>query len=103
LRSFKSITSEAFSELSSKPEAAPVFLFLASSLNVELVYSILKGVTQFGYLTLADQTREDVKQKLSKMQVRRTEDTLQITLTKIKIANTKNWKESKQSDILLDH
>jgi hypothetical protein len=55
------------SELSSKPEAAPVFLFLASSLNVELVNSILKGVTQFGYLTLADQTKEDVKRKVSKM------------------------------------
>ena len=29
-----------------------MFVFLSSSLNVELVYSILKGVTSFGYITL---------------------------------------------------
>ena len=28
-------------------EMAPLFLFLASSLNVELVYIILKSITQF--------------------------------------------------------
>ena len=28
----------------------PLFLFLASSLNVELVYIILKGITQFQYI-----------------------------------------------------
>ena len=44
---------------------APMFLFLASSLNVELVYSILKGITQFGYITLCNP--QDVKQKLEKM------------------------------------
>ena len=29
---------------------APLFLFLASSFNVELVYIILKGITQFSYV-----------------------------------------------------
>jgi len=28
----------------------PLFFFLASSFNVELVYIILKGITQFSYL-----------------------------------------------------
>jgi hypothetical protein len=28
----------------------PLFLFLASSFNTELVYVILKGITQFSYL-----------------------------------------------------
>ena len=31
-------------------EMTPLFLFLASSLNVELVYIILKGITQFQYI-----------------------------------------------------
>jgi hypothetical protein len=31
-------------------ELAPLFLFLASSFNVELVYVILKGITQFSYV-----------------------------------------------------
>ena len=31
-------------------EMAPLFLFLASSFNVELVYVILKGITQFSYV-----------------------------------------------------
>ena len=31
-------------------EMAPLYLFLASSLNVELVYVILTSVTQFAYL-----------------------------------------------------
>ncbi|MFO0116325.1 MAG: hypothetical protein ACK521_01430 [bacterium] len=44
---------------------APLFFFLASSLNVELVYSILKGITQFGYLTLCDP--KDIKEKFSRM------------------------------------
>ena len=29
---------------------APLYLFLASSLNVELVYIILTSITQFAYL-----------------------------------------------------
>lgn len=31
-------------------EMTPLFLFLASSFNVELVYVILKGITQFSYI-----------------------------------------------------
>lgn len=42
----------------SEQELAPLFLFLASSFNVELVYVILKGITQFAYLK-----RNDLKAK----------------------------------------
>ena len=35
-------------------ELAPLFLFLASSFNVELVYVILKGITQFSFLHRGD-------------------------------------------------
>lgn len=49
-----------------------MYVFLASSLNVELVYCILKGITQFGYITLADPAM--YKDKLAKMKVTKTED-----------------------------
>jgi len=40
----------AIKENPSEKEIAPLFLFLASSLNVELVYIILKGISHFAYL-----------------------------------------------------
>ena len=62
-------------------EMAPMFLFLSSSLNVELVYCILKGITQFGYITLFDSNDPSVQEKRAKMwtQVGRDETTLTIT------------------------
>jgi hypothetical protein len=70
---------------------------LASSLNVELVYSILKGITQFGYLTLCEP--EKYRHKLDKMQVQQDTDSLKITLSKIKIKNSKNWEDTSQFDL----
>lgn len=37
----------------------PMFIFLASSFNVELVYIILKGVTQFSYLAGLQKGNQD--------------------------------------------
>ena len=37
-------------------ELKPLYLMLASSLNVELVYVILKSITQFCYLTYDSKT-----------------------------------------------
>jgi len=48
---------------------APVFLFVAASLNVELVYCILKGITKFGYLTLTGLDQVVINQKLAKLHV----------------------------------
>ena len=70
-------------------ELSPLYLFLASSLNVELVYSILKGITQFSYITLANP--EVAKPKLAKMQIQKTQDDTQLTLFEIKVKNTSNW------------
>lgn len=33
---------------------SPLFVYLSSSLNIELVYIILKGITKFSYITCAD-------------------------------------------------
>lgn len=46
---------------------APLFFFLASSFNVELVYIILKGITQFSYLTCNNGKDEFSKNKASKL------------------------------------
>lgn len=73
----------------SEKELTPMYLFLASSLNVELVYSILKGITQFGYITLANP--EQSKGKLAKMRIETGRDSTSLTLFEIKIKNTKDW------------
>ena len=39
-------------------EMAPLFFFLASSLNTELVYIILKSVTQFAFIMYAKQSKQ---------------------------------------------
>ena len=50
-------------------------------MNVELVYCILKGITQFGYITLFDANDPSVQEKRAKMwtQVGNDETTLTIT------------------------
>lgn len=42
-------------EVKKDAEMAPLFLFLASSLNVELVYIILKGIVSFTYIKGLDE------------------------------------------------
>ena len=72
-----------------KKSMAPLFMFLNSSLNTELVYIILKSITSFGVhhkqdsqvSVAVDQENGDGKLKL----------------TKIKIKNYDSW--SRQSDL----
>ena len=74
----------------------PMFLFLASSFNVELVYSILKGITQFGYITLCEP--DSVQEKLSKMQIKVGEEKTELTFFEIKIKNFNNWNQTSYKD-----
>jgi len=46
---------------------APLLVFLASSFNVELVYIILKCITQFSYVIADDGHDEVVKRKKNKI------------------------------------
>ena len=71
---------------------APCYFFLASSSNVELVYTILKGITSFGYITLCDPTA--VKHKLAKLQISEGPDYMTLTLTKIKIKDSRDWENA---------
>ena len=79
-------------------QMAPLFFFLASSLNVELVYSILKGITQFGYLTLCDS--KDIKEKLSRMETENTIDGFKIIINRIKIKDCNNWNSASYQDFI---
>ena len=74
-------------EFQKEESMAPLFLFLASSYNVELVYVILKGITQFGYYT-CDNQNEAVRAKIKKLDInmnkRNDEATLKMDKIKVK-------------------
>ena len=71
-----------------------MFLFLTSSLNVELVYCILKGITQFGYITLCDEAM--ARPKLDKMDIstNKTDGSMSLTFFQIKIKDFSNWNQT---------
>lgn len=81
----------------------PLFLFLASSLNVELVYTILKGVTSFSYLGEVLRSREPtepldekIKAKADKIHYEKNEKgDVVIRYDKIKIKDIDKWSKIK--------
>ena len=50
----KEITNNFGGKPQAKQQMKPLFLFLASSLNTEIVYVILKSITQFSYICCDD-------------------------------------------------
>lgn len=77
-----------------------MFLFLASALNVELVYVILKGITQFSLLGFIKQefTSEQIK-RFREMEYRvNKEGDVTITLRKYKIHDIDSWQETSGKD-----
>jgi hypothetical protein len=92
------------SSKSSSPEdgMAPLFMFLASSFNVELVYIILKGITQFSYLTCLQQDAGLSSDKRSKLSLTedKDRDEARITLSKIKIKNVDSWSSQRHQDFI---
>ena len=71
-------------------EIAPLFAFLTSSLNVELVYIILKGITQFSYINKGPDFMSEKKSKNITLVNSAAEDAT-IILKKIKIKNVDQW------------
>ena len=78
---------------------APLFYFLASSLNVELVYIILKSLTQF--VAIDPNTREFTSTKVQKVKIidNGTSDDVTLELSKIKIKNYSDWAPSSGTDL----
>lgn len=71
----------------------PLFLFLASSFNTELVYVILKGITQFSYLINMDGDDKTQQTKLAKMKFKNENGDLTIFLNQIKIKDFDKWSQ----------
>ena len=72
---------------------APLFFFLASSLNVELVYIILKSITQFQYVCMSQEDLEVCPVKLGKVRIISDPHAEDVTLElkKIKIQDSSLW------------
>ena len=77
-------------EVEEEEEIAPLFAFLTSSLNVELVYIILKGITQFSYINKGPDFMSEKKSKNITLVDPAAEDAT-IILKKIKIKNVDQW------------
>ena len=76
-------------------ELAPLFSFLKSSLNVELVYIILKGITGFSYISRGEDCDTSMVKKVTLLDPDAENATIQ--LNKIKIKDAKRWESSRKS------
>ena len=76
-----------------KAELAPAFFFLASSLNIELVYIILKGITKFSYLNCSEFACEQAQSKMKSIELEtdQQDQDFTIVLRKIKIKDSRKW------------
>ena len=84
-------------------EMVPLTLFLSTSLNVEMVYTILHGICKFTLLNFMrnEFTVDQMKQfKAMEYKVDRYGDTT-ITLREIKISNIEKWNKMQSHDHLL--
>ena len=77
-----------------------MFLFLASSFNVELVYVILKGITQFSYLIQERTQRNSIRagQKKSRMELVYEDGNVTVVLNQIKIKDFDKWSRMKTDE-----
>lgn len=75
--------------------------FLASSYNVELVYIILKGITQFGHLySNAAGKCVLTDKKISKISHLCKDGDSTITLKEIKIKNSHDWQQQNECELI---
>ena len=79
----------------------PLMMFLASSFNIELVYVILKGITQFSYLNCGDDGNDYLRRKANKLNLRNESDgkSKTLILTEIKIKDLDKWSGVKAKDV----
>jgi hypothetical protein len=81
---------------------APLFLFLASAFNTELVYVILKGITQFSDLASQEQD-EKTQKKLKDVQFVKEDGNMTVILKQIKIKDIDKWEAIKTEQDLKDN
>jgi hypothetical protein len=82
--------------------------FLASSLNVELVHIILKGIKKFSNIRMSDPEPIDVEdsndaQEYYEQQEKESYELMRICrLNRIKIKNPEKWDKAKYDDFIED-
>ena len=86
--------------LKEEEKIAPIMLFLASSLNVELVYIILTGLTQFAKMNSNNINVTDFSdlQNESKVEIEERESGISILLRTIEIENVDKWSSQMRID-----
>ena len=78
----------------------PLFLFLASSLNTEIVYVILKSITQFSYICCDDHNFKLTRSKRNKLKmIDEQNGDCTLILNKIKIKDYQQWSQTSQLDL----
>ena len=82
-------------------EMAPLYLFLASSLNVELVYIILTGISKFSHLQSDGRTTSiDISQGAELVE---TETDSTLVFNSIDVGNAGQWSSSTLMDDLIEN
>lgn len=76
---------------------APLFFALASSFNVELVYIILKGITQFSYYNRQEAYMEKKRKKLI---FTLCDEDILLQLNQIKVKDLDKWRDMQTDDDL---
>ena len=71
---------------------APLFFFLASSFNVELVYVILKGITSFSYIASEDLNLKQ-RERVQNLDFVKEDGNVTLTLKEIKIYDSDKWSQ----------
>ena len=93
----KGLDTSVYSPKDQEKHMAPLFYFLASSLNVELVYIILKSLTQFVNINPMQESYNANKRVQITKDVMSNDVTIE--LSKIKIKNLKDWSPAKGADL----
>ena len=81
---------------------APLMMFLASSFNIELVYVILKGITQFSYYTCDNGKDDYIREKADKLNLVTAKDgsSKTLTLSEVKIKDLDKWSSVQSKDVI---
>ena len=74
-----------------EPMMKPLFMELSSSLNVELVYIILKSITQFAYLGASTDTEISQAKKVATLERDGETGDASLRLSQIKVKNSGEW------------
>lgn len=82
---------------------APLFMFLTSSLNVEMVYVILQGISQFSLLNFVkDGLSKDQLKRFQQMEYIVKDGDITVILRQVEIKNADKWSATSGRDMVTD-